>query len=100
MTDKLKEVLADPKYKDPKLFTKTCYDERGYLLDDPPGMEVKQHEYIPLDTLIELLDGGTPEGYKKLAPFDWFTRTIAERGEWADKYNWKTRAPREFEEDS
>lgn len=59
MTRKMREVLADPYYKDPKQFTSTIYDENGKLIPEPDQEKMTEEEYfaqfIPADQARELV---------------------------------------------
>lgn len=114
MTDKLRSVLADKQYKDPRLFTTTVYDENGKLIPEPDQEKMTEEQYfsqfIPPDQArdlvkrlrqVEALDRQQPltererepEHRNSLSPGDRRGRLDDGDSEWVDQYDWKTRRP-------
>jgi hypothetical protein len=108
------EVLADPYYKDPKLFTTTIYDETGKLISEPDQEKLTEEEYFaqfisPEEArelarklkLADIRDKESPLTEREdreqlnssLSPADRRGRLDDGESEWTSQYDWKTRRP-------
>jgi len=114
MTDKLREILSDPQYKDPKQFTSTIYREDGSYIPEPDEEKMTEAMYFAqfvepevaeslvskLKKMEALEDKGTIDPLTKRFDRDKLANTGGnsvlrprlEQGnsEWVHHYNWKT----------
>lgn len=114
MTGKLQQVLADERYKDPRLFTTTVYREDGRMIPEPGQEKLTEEEYfsqfIPPDQAADLSrrlriaeargsDGPLTERNEReqlsnpLSPSGMRGRVEDGPGEWLHQRNWKTQPP-------
>lgn len=100
MTARMKEVLADERYKNPRLFTKTIYREDGTLIPEHNQEKLTEQQYfeqfVPKEEAKRLLRQlEFYEKYPHVEPPHYgnpIGRHVQSRdSEWADLMNWKTR---------